>query len=68
MVRVAIPRSHLPTPHLIETILKSGQLNRQEYLHLASILLSNQRATENDRRRINRIFDHILAGQVKLTD
>ncbi|MGV0027475.1 hypothetical protein [Phormidesmis priestleyi] len=68
MVRVTSTRSHLPTPHLIETILNSGQLNRQEYLHLASILLSNQRATGSDRRRINRIFDHIQAGRVILTD
>lgn len=67
MVR-ATQNPNLPAPRLIDQILSSGQINRQEHLYLASILLSNQKATEKERRQINRIFDYIQTGRVKLID
>lgn len=67
MVR-ATQRQNLPNPRLIDQILNSGQINRQEHLYLASMLLSNQKATEKERRQINRIFDYVQTGRVKLVD
>ena len=66
MVKVT-SNSNLPLDRLIDRILGSGHISRQEYLHLASVLLSNQKATDKERRQINRIFDSIQTGRVKLT-
>ncbi|NJK52240.1 MAG: hypothetical protein HC936_04335 [Leptolyngbyaceae cyanobacterium SU_3_3] len=68
MVRTTSARSHLPTPRLLEKVLVSEQISRHEHLHLASILLSNREATQTERRQINRIFDSIQAGRLKLVD
>jgi hypothetical protein len=53
---------------IIEHIIESGQMNRQEYLQLSSAVLSDQRMTDDDRRQINRIFDYIQVGRLKLVN
>ena len=58
--------SNLATPILVERILTSGQLNRWEYLSLMSAMLSNQDLSESDRHQINRIFDYVQTGRLKL--
>lgn len=58
--------SNLATPLLIERILTSGQLNRWEYLKLMSAILSNRDLSESDRHQINRIFDYVQTGRLKL--
>lgn len=58
--------SNLATPILIERILTSGQLNRWEYLSLMSAILSNRDLSESDRHQINRIFDYVQTGRLKL--
>ncbi|MGB3404171.1 MAG: hypothetical protein WBA77_15920 [Microcoleaceae cyanobacterium] len=58
--------SNLATPLLIERILTSGQLNRWEYLTLMSAILSNRDLTIDDRHQINRIFDYVQTGRLKL--
>lgn len=58
--------SNLATPILIERILTSGQLNRWEYLNLMSAILSNRDLSESDRHQINRIFDYVQTGRLKL--
>ncbi|MGG6267745.1 hypothetical protein ACQ4M3_12570 [Leptolyngbya sp. AN03gr2] len=68
MVRTAQNRSNLPTQRILTRILESHQLNRYEHLHLASLLLANHRLTPDERRQINRIFDQIQAGRIKLID
>jgi hypothetical protein len=52
----------------VEQVIASGQITRQEHLNLASMLLSEQRMTDEDRCQINRIFDYIQIGRLKLVD
>jgi hypothetical protein len=51
---------------LIERILTAGQLNRWQYLKLMSAILSNHQLSDTDRRQINRIFDYVQTGRLKL--
>jgi hypothetical protein len=53
---------------LVQRIIVSGQLTRKDYLKLASSLLSENWMTEEDRHQINRIFDQIQRGRLKLLD
>ncbi|NDJ17228.1 hypothetical protein [Myxacorys almedinensis] len=68
MVKASQNRFDLPTKQIIERILQAGQIHRQEHLHLASVLLSSQGITAEERRQINRIFDQIQNGRMKLVD
>jgi hypothetical protein len=68
MVKATQNRFNLPTKRIIDRILDRGRINRQEHLHLASVLLASQRITDEERCQINRIFDQIQAGRIKLAD
>jgi hypothetical protein len=58
--------SHQEITSLIERILTAGQLNRWQYLKLMSAILSNRELSDTDRRQINRIFDYVQTGRLKL--
>ncbi len=53
---------------LVDRILAVGEMSRQEHLKLTSILLAEQKLTNGDRNKINRIFDYIQTGRLKLID
>jgi hypothetical protein len=53
---------------LVDHILAAGELSRQDHLQLTSILLAEQKLMDSDRNKINRIFDYISTGRLKLTD
>lgn len=53
---------------MIDRILASGQLNRREYVRLMSEILSCQQISELERHQINRIFDYVQTGRLKLID
>ena len=53
---------------LIETVLENGKVNRQEYMLLTIAALADQQASDVDRQQINRVFDYIQAGQIKIID
>ena len=53
---------------LVEQSVSSGQITRQEHLQLASLLLSNYKLSEEERRKINQAFDQVQTGQLKLVD
>lgn len=62
---------HKPTENirrLIEQILNQGHMSRKQHLLLTSAILSDQRITEDDRRQINRVFDYIQTGRLRLVD
>lgn len=48
--------------------MSSGQLSRREYLQLTSALLSDDKLTEEERHKINRIFDYIQISRLKFVD
>ncbi|MBW4515942.1 MAG: hypothetical protein KME11_12045 [Timaviella obliquedivisa GSE-PSE-MK23-08B] len=69
MVRLAQGKTRLqiikPT---VEQILEKGKMNRQEHIHLTSAMLSDHQMTDEERRQINRVFDYLQIGRLKLED
>lgn len=61
-------QSNSAIQHLVDRVITAGAMTRQEHLSLTSILLAEQRITDDDRHRINRIFDYIQTGRLKLID
>ncbi len=53
---------------IVERILNTGRLSRQEHLYLVSSFLSDYKVTDEERNQINRIFDDIQTGHLKIVD
>ncbi|NJK37175.1 MAG: hypothetical protein HC835_08005 [Oscillatoriales cyanobacterium RM2_1_1] len=68
MVRVTQRKSSLSIGQQVDRIFSSSQLSRIEYLNLMSAILSDSQITDMERHQINRIFDHVQAGRITLTD
>lgn len=51
---------------MVNRIMTSGQLNRQEHLQLTSSILSGKKITDEERSKINQIFDLIKMGKINL--
>ena len=68
-VRVVKPISRASSINrLVKKAVKLGQLSRQEHLQLTSAILSGFNLDPIDRSLINRLFDSINMGRVKLVD
>lgn len=61
-------KSTVNVKQIIDQILISGQVSREEYMQLTSAILSDKQIIEEDRRQINHIFDYLQAGRLKLID
>jgi hypothetical protein len=68
MVQIAPSKANLTTEQLISRIIMSGEMSRQDHLHLASAMLSYHQITEEERCQINRAFDYLQTGRLKLVD
>jgi tellurite resistance protein len=68
MTRTSQFRSNQLVSHIFHRIGSSGQLTRQEYLQLVTLLLANQKLSEFDRRKINQVFDQVQAGELRLIE
>lgn len=68
MTKVVPRKSNLVVKQMIEQIFSARQISRQEHLRLTSAVLSDYDLTDEDRRQINRIFDYIQAGRLKIVD
>lgn len=53
---------------MIEQILATGRLTRQDHLQLVSLILSDHRLDNTERLQINRILDGIQVGTFSLCD
>jgi len=53
---------------MIERILESAEIRRQELMELTTALLADKYITEEQRREINRIFDQIQAARITIVD
>jgi hypothetical protein len=51
---------------LVNRIIFSGRLSRQDHILLTSKILGNSYISDGERRQINRIFDRVQTGQLKL--
>jgi uncharacterized protein YpuA (DUF1002 family) len=53
---------------IVDRILKTSQLSRQEYLQLVTTFLSDYKVTDDERSQINRIFDDLQTGRLEIVD
>jgi hypothetical protein len=69
MVRLAQGKTRLRIiKPAVEQILEAGQMSRQDHLQLTSAILSDPQMTDEERRQINRVFDYVQIGRLKLVD
>lgn len=68
MVRSITHKLNLAVQPIVEQIIVSGEMSRQQHLYLASAILTDQNITDEERRLINRVFDYIQTGRLKLTN
>ncbi|HEY9641241.1 MAG TPA: hypothetical protein V6C57_12210 [Coleofasciculaceae cyanobacterium] len=61
-------KSNVAIKPLIDQIISTGKMSRKDHVQLTSAILSDQRITDEDRREINRVFDYIQIGRLKLID
>lgn len=67
-MRTVQRKGNLVIRKLVEKILASGKMTRQEHVQLTSLLLSAQTVNADDRSQINRIFDSVQTGRLKISD
>ncbi|NEU75529.1 hypothetical protein PI95_023960 [Hassallia byssoidea VB512170] len=58
----------LAVKKIVDRILRSGKMSRQDHILLTSTVLAEGNVSEVNRRQINRLFDRIQTGQLKLID
>ena len=52
----------------VDKIMELGQITRQEHLQLTSAILYGYHITDEQRHQINRVFDSLQMGSVKIAD
>lgn len=60
--------SEMIAKQIVDRILRSGKMSRQDHALLTATIFNHIDISEGERRQINRIFDHIQTGQVKLVN
>lgn len=68
MIRAVQSQSNPSIHAVVQQILRSGEISRQEYSQLASAILSGHQVDDEERRQINRVFDYMQIGRLKLID
>ncbi|MEL6249929.1 MAG: hypothetical protein AAFN18_13820 [Cyanobacteria bacterium J06554_6] len=68
MVSSTAPNVQAFVQQLTKKATSSGQLRRQDHVRLSSLLLSTFSLSTADRNAINRVFDKIRVGKIKLVD
>nr|WP_026098882.1 hypothetical protein [Oscillatoria sp. PCC 10802] len=66
MVRTGQGKSNVTIHQLVERVLAGDKITAQDHLQLTSAILSDSQITDEDRRQINRIFESIQMGRMKL--
>ncbi len=59
-------QSNLTIKQFVERILNLGKLSRLEHLQLVTTFLSDYKVTDEERNQINRVFDELQTGRLKL--
>jgi uncharacterized membrane protein YebE (DUF533 family) len=52
----------------VEQLIISRQISSQQYHQLTAAILADGKVDEEERRQINRLFDAIQNGYVKISD
>lgn len=53
---------------MVDRILNAGQLSRREYLQLVTTILSDYKVNDEQRSKINLIFDNLQTNRLQLVD
>jgi uncharacterized membrane protein YebE (DUF533 family) len=53
---------------LVEKIILSRQISYQQYHQLSAAIMADGRVDEEERYQINRLFDAIQSGQVRIVN
>jgi hypothetical protein len=53
---------------IVSRVMASREISRQEHLQLTSAMLASQHITNHERCLINRVFDHVRMGELKLIE
>jgi hypothetical protein len=61
-------KSELAVEAIVNQIIASGEMSRQDHALLTSNVLNNGEIDEGEIRQINRIFDRIQTGRLKLVN
>ncbi|PMB52734.1 hypothetical protein CEN39_08320 [Fischerella thermalis CCMEE 5201] len=61
-------KSELAVEAIVNRIIASGEMSRHDHALLTSTVLNNGEIDEGERRQINRIFDRIQTGRLKLVN
>ncbi len=68
MYKTVNSQAEIGVKPIVDRILSSGRMSRQDHTLLTSTVLANGDINDIDRRQINRVFDHVQTGQLKLMD
>lgn len=68
MVWVSDGKPRLAIRAIITDVLASGRITRKEHLQLSSAILADQSITDDERRQINRVFDYLQTGRLRIAD
>ena len=68
MYQIVENQSELFIQKLVDKIIASGKMDRQDYSLLTSTIIADGEVSDIERRQINRIFDYIQTGRLKLVD
>ncbi len=61
-------RGNSTVQQLVEQIARQGHLTRRDYLQLTTLLLATHKLRLEERVQINRVFDSLQTGRLKLID
>ncbi|BAY07380.1 hypothetical protein [Calothrix sp. NIES-2098] len=68
MYKTVNSQAELGVKPIVDRILSSGKMSRQDHTLLTTTVLANGDINDENRRQINRIFDCVQTGQLKLMD
>lgn len=68
MVWAMHPKSMQSIHAVMKRVITTGQMSRQDHSQLATVILSDHPITDEERQQINRIFDYIQTGRLRLVD
>lgn len=68
MLWTAKNKPKVSIPQMVQSILESGKITSGEHLQLTSAILADDKTSEEERHQINRIFDYLQIGKIKLSE
>lgn len=56
-----------PVTQLVDQVLQARSISQEQYQELSTIVLADGTVDETERKQINRLFDAIQNGRVKIS-